>query len=88
MYEDDVFARFLLERVEEWQEGKPPLFLFWAFHIAHSPYQVRAASGVGPGVAALSLFWAFHLVTHRNQVHGHGRGRARIHVPIRACKLC
>jgi len=40
MYEDDVFARFLFERVEEWQEGKPPLFLFWAFHIAHSPYQV------------------------------------------------
>lgn len=42
-YEDDVFARFLYERVAEWLPGAPPLFLFWALHSVHSPYQVPKA---------------------------------------------
>eukprot|EP00937_MAST-01D_sp_MAST-1D-sp2_P005930 g5930.t1 len=47
-YEDDVFARFVLERAKEHLDGAGAgagagaggLFVFWAFHIAHSPYQV------------------------------------------------
>jgi arylsulfatase A-like enzyme len=43
VYEDDLFADFLEQRVSEWRAGAPPLFVFWAFHSVHSPYQVPRA---------------------------------------------
>ena len=39
-YEDELFANFILDRVREHDPTASPLFVFWAFHIAHSPYQV------------------------------------------------
>ena len=43
MYEEDLFLQHVLSRVEAWQSGKAPLFILWAFHAVHSPYQVPSA---------------------------------------------
>ena len=39
-YADDLFADAVLRRVSGWREADRPLFVLWAFHAAHSPYQV------------------------------------------------
>ena len=44
VYEDDLFAATVLGKVGAWRAGDRPLFAYWAFHTAHSPYQVPRQS--------------------------------------------